>query len=489
MQEVLLRPLPKGLRKPAAGAPAAEKTGDSITLVSRLAVGLVLIGGGMQGYANSTIGAVPVALIFLAAGSLVITLTFRGKRPELRAFLLAYSVSILVGGLSQCYSLYIFADVNNFSDAVYFFNQISPHPPFRQWSELPTDTVLAVFTWQQLYRICWYLDLSFGPYVAVMFNAMLIGLSGSLTVATARELFGDDTRRLRRAEILFAACGLFILFGAVMIRDSFIVFFNVLWLFGIVRWLVRPSSRSLAGAVAVTCIALYAMLNLREELVMLFGVYLFLAALTWYCVKKLNATRIIVVCMLLAVTPVADTYVTGFLREFRDTQRAGQQNYSTLGGVESSGSSLGTRFIENQPLPVRMVLSTGTLLINPIPLWNNFKADNSEYHLLEGYHGIYLVLIIPLGLVGLLGIARLMREQGRKAIPWIFLAAYVVVNLAAVAASSKLPRHLGQFLTGMVILAALPDPRDKAERKRLRLISIGWFGGVVLVHVAWAVLR
>jgi len=489
MQEVISGVVPKVLGRPAVRAVAREQTGDSIILVRRLSFILVLIGSGLQGYANGTPAAMPVAITFLVAGYLAITLAFPGKRSELRVFMLMYAMSVLAGGLAQCYSVYVFQDTQNFSDAVYFFGQISPKPPFKQWAELPTDTVLAIFSWQQLYAVAYYLGFKFGPYVAVMFNALVIGLSGTLTVGTARALFGDDLPKLRRVEILFALCGLFILFGSVLLRDSFVVFFNALWLWGVVRYLTRPAPRSLVFAASLTVISIYAMLYLRDEMVMLFGVYIFLAVLAWYCARKLNATRIMVVLLALGVTPIADTYITGFLQDFRDTQTTGQQNYQNLGAVETGGNSLGNRLVAEQPLPIRLIMGAGTLVVNPIPLWGNFKADASEYHIIEGYHGIYLVLIIPLGIAGLIGVARQLRAQGRTAIPLLFLVAYLLVNLAAIAASSRLVRHLGQFMAALTILAALPNLSEKSERKLVRTISIGWFAGVVLIHVAWAAMR
>gem|GEM_PF-2023052 len=462
---------------------------DSLVSIRRIAIGMVLIGGGLQGYANSTIGALPVALFFLVSGYLAVGVVFPRKRPELRVFMLTYGICILVGGLAQCYSLAVFQDPQNFSDAVYFLRQVSPKPPFRQWAEMPTDTSLAIATWQQLYEVAWLLGLKFGSYIAVMFNALVIALAGSLTVGTARALFGDDERQLRRVGLFFAGCGLFILFGSIMLRDSFVVFFNALWLWAVVRWLVRPTVRSLLLAIALTSISIYAMLFLRDEIVALFGVYIFLVGLAWYCTKKLTASRIMVVVFVLALIPLAYTYVTGYVQNIRDTQAFGQQSYANLGAIESTQNSLGMRLVADQPLPIRMVVTAGTLMINPIPLWGNFNAGASEYHWIEGYHGIYLVMVLPFGIAGLFGTVSLLRKKGRQAVPLLFLAIYLLVNLAAVTGSSRLGRHLGQFLAALTIVAALPDPQDKVERRRLRMISVAWFSGVILIHVAWAILR
>jgi hypothetical protein len=134
-------------------------------------------------------------------------------------------------------------------------------------------------------------------------------------------------------------------------------------------------------------------------------------------------------------------------------------------------------------------MSAGTLLVNPIPLWSNFKANASEYHIIEGYNGFYVVLILPLIVVGIIGALSLLKTQGRKAIPLLYVVAYMLLNLVAVTASSRLERHLGQFMAAAAIVAALPNPDEKAERKRVRMISIAWFAAVALIHIAWAAMR
>jgi len=461
---------------------------SSLVVIRRVTIGLVLIGSGMQGYANSTFSALIVGLLFLACGWLIISL-FPGRRHEMRAFLLTYAIGVLGGGLAQCYSLYLFHSPENFSDAVYFLGSVSPKPPFRQLAEIPTDNLLAIWTWQQLYIVTWWFGLKFGPYTGVMFNALVMGLSGSITVAIARELFGDDSWRLRRVGTLFAFCGLFLLFGSIMLRDSFVVLVNALWLWGIVRWLVRPSGRTAVAAAIVTGVAMYAMLFLRSEVVILFGAYLFLAITCWIVSRKLNWTRVVLVVAFLGALPIAGSYLIEYVLEFRDAQASGQEHYTLLSGTEASQNSLGTRLVANQPQPIRLIMSTGTMLINPIPLWRDFSAGAQEYQLLLGYHGIYQVLVLPFGFAGIFGAFRLLRTEGRRAIPLLFLAIYLFVSLAAVAASSQTERHLGQFMAALLILAAVPDTREKSERKRTRKIVMRWLVGVIFIHVAWGLMQ
>lgn len=490
MQEVISRLYSETqLRSGRMRAKSTAAPADSLVSIRRVTIGLVLIGGGMQGYANSTIGALPVALLFLVFGCLAIGVAFPGRRPEMRAFMLTYAIYVLVGGLAQCYSLFVFHDPQNFSDAVYFLGRISPKPPFMSLADTSAHTSLAIATWQQVYEVSWWLGLKFGPYTGVLFNALVMGLAGSLTVGTARALFGDDSWRLRRVGTLFAFCGLFMLFGAVLLRDSFVVFFSALSLWGTVRWLVRPSGRTLALAAIVTSVSGCAILFLRDEEVGLFGLYAFLAVLAWYCSRKLNPARVVVVVLVLCALPIAGSYLAVYTQGFQDTRTSGQEYYTRLGATDAKQDSLGMRLVVNQPLPIRMIVGTGALLVAPIPLWVNFKVGASEYHWIKGYQGIYQVLVLPLGVAGMFVIVRLLRKKGRKALPLLFLAVYLLANLAAVVASSGEQRHLGQFMAALLILAALPDTRERSERRRLRMIATVWFSVVILVHAAWAVMK
>jgi len=403
--------------------------------------------------------------------------------------MLTYGIGVLCGGLAQCYSMALFQSQENFSDAVYFLGSVSPKPPFRQLGEIPGDNLLAIATWQQLYVATWWLGLKFGPYTAVMFNALIMALSASITVATARALFGDDAWRLRRVGTLFAFCRLFLLFEAIMLRDAFVVLVNAVWLWGIVRWLVRPSGRTSALAAIVTVGAVYAMLFLRSEVVILFGFYTLLAVFCWAASRKLNSTRVIVLVFVLSALPIASTYLREYVAEFRSAQASGQEHYALLSATEAKQNSLGMQLVVNQPLAIQIIAASGTLLVNPIPLWGNFKAGEQEYHLVLGYHGIYQVLVLPLGFAGIFAVVRLLRKDGRKALPLVFLSIYLIASLAAVAASSQTERHLGQFMAALLIVAAVPDTQQKWERKTVRRIAALWFAGVILIHVAWSAMH
>lgn len=458
---------------------------------SWLAVGLlVLMGSGMQGYTNETIDAFFVAILFLAAGFVGVGLLFRGGQAEHRAFVLTYAICVFVGGLAQCYALAVFGRSQSTIDAGNFFDMVSATPPFTTMANMPpSNAPLAVLIWQQVYRLTWWLHLDFGPYTAIMLNALVVGVTGSVTVRTAREVFGDDVWRLRRTGTLFAFCGMVVLFGAVLLRDCFTMFFNALVLWGLVRWLARSTWRNLATAIAITGVSVYAMFYLRVVTSVLFGVYWLLAFLFWLGRRQLDLTRLVGISAALLVLIIAGPFVASYVDTSLKFQSRGAENYAAMAAMESRENSLAMRLIVSQPLPVRLVLGTASFTIDPIPLWRGLHARAREYEVLKSYHGFYQVLVVPLALAGFLVAARDFRKARSMSIVLTYMAAYLLINMAVVAATSLETRHVGQFMPAFVILAAAPDTRDRRIFGIVKTVAVVWFIVVVLVHLAWAMAR
>jgi hypothetical protein len=468
-------------------------TGESLTIPGMVSIGLlVLVGAAMQGYANGTADALLVAMAFLFTGYAVMRLVFPGKQPEQRAFLLSYGICVFVGGLVQCYSLAVWHDPQSDYDAVYaFFPEISSRPPFTTFADIDPlfNSRLAILIWQQVYKLTWLLGLRFGPYTAVMFNALVMGLTASITVATTRELFGNNLWHLRRVGTLFAFCGLFILFGAVLLRDCFTTFFNALVLWGIVCWLVRPTGRNLQIALAVTGISAYAMAYLRFYSVVMFGFFWFLAFLSWCWRRPLNPTRLFIIFSVLFASIIANFYLLSYMRLSREIQSERTESYVGISADASRDDSLGMRLIVHQPMPIRLVVGSGTMMVFPMPLWAYLGSDITDYHLIKTWHGFYQVLVLPLVFAGFLAVFRLFKRDRKRAVPLLFLAVYLLLNWLSVVATSMEQRHLAQFMPAFLILAAVPDTRDRDTQKSLRRIAIAWFALVALLHVAWMLAK
>lgn len=305
---------------------------------------LVLAGGALQGYANGTADALFVALVFLLVGYVVVSLVFSRKDSELRAFLLSYAVCVLVGGLAQCYSLVVFGQVQSTTDAVNtFLPAISPCPPWTTIDELNplANYRLAVVIWQQVYKLGWIFDWDFGPYTGVLFNALIMGLTASLTVATAKELFGNDLWRLRRVGSFFAFCGLFMLFGAVLLRDCFTTFLNAVVLWSLVRWLVRPTGSKLILAIAATGIGAWGMFYLREAASVMFGFFAFLAFVFYILRERTKPVVFIVILVVMSALIIGASYIEDFVAISVEYQNRYEQLYIRISEDQSSKDSLG----------------------------------------------------------------------------------------------------------------------------------------------------
>ena len=444
----------------------------------------------MQGYANDTADSVIVGLLLCLSGAAVVRIIFHNKKAEMQAFLLSYVVCVCVGGLAQWYAFSAFGVSQSTTDAVQsFFPYISSQPPFRTIADLPLNfnSPLAVIIWQQFYKATWWLGLDFGPYIGVMANAFIVGLTGSITVRIAREFLGNDVWRLQRLGILYAFCGLFILFGSILIRDCFTTFFNVLVLWGIVRWLVKPTIKNLFFAVIMTSISIYAIIYLRFESIVLFGVYWFIALILVVWVARNGRTRAAVSMFIFGLFLIGSPYIYSYLETSQEFQNESTLSYTDFSISRAREDSLGVRLIINQPMPIRLVAGSGSMMISPLPLWNYFKTGASEYHLIKGYNGVYQVLVLPLVFCGILLVFRAIQRDKKSAAPLLFLVIYLIVNTLIVVTTSMEQRHLAQFLPSLIILAALPDTRDKVVNKSLKSIISGWFLMVILAHLAWAI--
>jgi len=183
------------------------------------------------------------------------------------------------------------------------------------------------------------------------------------------------------------------------------------------------------------------------------------------------------------------TYILGYMQNVQKTQTIGMKSYDDLTARDSLSDSLGMNFVVNQPLPIRLVMGAGALMINPIPLWSNFNIRSADYLWIKGYNGIYQVVVLPLVLVGFIAVFRLFRIDRKRRIPFLFLVMYLLMNLGAVVATSLEQRHFAPFIPAIMILAALPDTRGMKVKKELRMITMWWFTVVVLVHLAWLIIK
>jgi hypothetical protein len=125
----------------------------------------------------------------------------------------------------------------------------------------------------------------------------------------------------------------------------------------------------------------------------------------------------------------------------------------------------------------------------PIPLWFGFSFSQWDYYWLKSFAAIFLVGVTPLAALGFLRIVRPALSGARGLAPLMFLALYWPTMVAAVAATSLESRHVGQFIPALIVLAVVPDLSAPADRRDFKRLAVLWYGGVVLIHLAWLTLR
>jgi hypothetical protein len=231
------------------------------------------------------------------------------------------------------------------------------------------------------------------------------------------------------------------------------------------------------------------MLFLRDRTILLFVIYWLLAFLFWFISIRSYKGKIALAHLAIIILIVLTPYLVKYTESATKAQTLSLYSYAKLVTDTHSESSLGKRLIINQPLPIRLVLGSGAMLINPIPLWSNFNLRSLDYGWIKGYHGIYQILLLPLICAGFIEIVRIFRIDKAKSMLLIFLSVYFLISMLSVVATSMETRHLAQFMPALMIIAALPDTREKSVRKQLYKIAIQWFVLVVLVHIAWVVVK
>ena len=433
--------------------------------------------------ANATLA--PLLFIPLVYGLGLTLCRLLGKEED-RAFQLSLALCVIVTGLSQLYAQAFFGQIQTMIDAVYFYDLAITAPTYERWDDLRriVNAPLAVSVWSWLYKLNTDFGFENGPWVGVLFNSFLVGLSASMTVQTSRYIFGQDAVRLKLLGTLFAGCGIFWLFGAVHIRDGFALFLNSLLLYGFVRTLALPRIYNLFLLCTIVFFVTWSMTYIRIGHVPLIPLFCMLGLVSWTR-RHLGGARLFLLIM------VGFTLVVGLLDVIAPYYWLASKY--AIGGHDSykemAAKGLGYTTVVGQPLPVRLLAGSIYLHIFPIPLWSYFSTTLGEYHWIKGYQGFFLAAIVPFGLVGIYTAMKQAIRGGPKAPPLCFLALFTISTTLAVVATSLETRHHGQFLPAFLMLSALPDRRSPRIHSQLKLCCVMWYGAVVVIHLLWIVLK
>jgi len=418
---------------------------------------------------------------------LSIVTPFRHHVPYLgRAFALSFGACVLVAGLGQLYASAVFGVEMTTSDATLYYEMATQRGAGATLWQLArvVNAPLPVSVWGQCYRIVGALGLGQGPWIGILFNCFLVGLSGSVLTAAAHSIFGSDDQRLRLVGTLFATCGTTWLFGALHLRDAWALLLNVTLLWVSLAMLSRPSRRNILVFLGVTLALLAVVEHVRSGTKYITWP---LASIALLSLANRGRVRFVLGPLILSAFILA-LMSSSFTDLVSVALESAEDNRRAYASMASNAESLGASLIVNQPMPIRLVLGSGSLLVNPVPLWTNFTLSLGEYHWIKGYQGFFLVFLTPFVLVGLfLALREVVR--GSKIGPAAgFLVVFVALGFLSVAATSLETRHVSQFMPGVLLLAAIPSrtaPRVRALVGKTRFV---WLWTVLFLHVLWMML-
>ena len=430
--------------------------------------------------ANWTMTPLLYVVLFFTLGSILCRIF--GKYEQ-RSFGSIFALCVFAMGLSQSYAQALFGQIQTTPDAIWLYGISSGDLIHDDVSitRFYTDGSLTVHIWNILYTVNSWIGFENKPYIGILFNSLLVGLSTGLTTRTARYIYGSDTKKLELLEILLATCGMFWLFGAIHIRDSLVLFLIILMIYGFVRILSLFTLHSFLVLTSILAFVLTLLPYVRDEAIPLIIILCMMGLVVWACNRpKTRFSSLLLsgfIFFIFFSDPILQ-YITSTSEHIVRIREFYTQSILSSG----EGSGLAYAWVVDQPFVIRLVMGSLYMNIFPIPLWRYFTPLYGEYHWIKGYHGFYMVAIVPFGIVAIYNVLkRQVRGESGLSIH-IYLTLATIFGLLAVVASSLETRHYGLFLPGLLILAALPDYKSPDIRAQLRFCCIAWWGMVSSIH-------
>lgn len=433
----------------------------------------------------------PVALsaLLVAVSLLILAAPTCGGKEERDAFLRLFLVGFVMSGVAAIYAS-SFEDPTQLSlDAAHFFDLASRPATEIQLSFgdlLDQENGLAAAAWAAFYEAMAVLGFPRERYVGILLNVAAVGMTGVIAVKATRRVFGDDPDRIRRLILLMSSCGLWWLFAGIHLRDAFVLLGVTALFHSWTCFLDKPSFGMRFLGVCVTSAAGAAVLgSLRTEFVFvpiamaLTGT----ASLMAGRVKSALRVRVYALVVIGFGLSVALSVYQG--QDFLSALVRGNEGYSEISIKESATDSLGMAIIVDQPMPVRLLLGSGYMLVAPIPFWSGFQFER-VYDLFKSASALFFYFVIPLLVMGA---SRILTSSNERTPPLLFAFLLTVCVIVATAGTSLESRHLGAFLVPMFILAILSDTNLPAVRRTYRRLLVVTLSGMAIVHVAWAVLK
>lgn len=445
------------------------------------------VGATMQVALHASITPLLFALLIAAPVLLFLTARWTFASQEVSIFLRSFSVGLFAAGVASFYAIVFYDPFQIASDAWSFYELSSQAGPARSLQDLRTITegAGAVRLWSWFYDLADLLGFRREQYIGITMNVLMVGLASVICARSMKAIYGEDEYRFRRLLLFITISGNLWLFAGVHLRDSVIFLTIVLLAHFWIRYLAQLDSRKLFPAVAATGIMMPTLQILRAEffyIPLLIGA----AALLSLNFSKGRGDRRFI--MLLSIGFGAILMLVALLafgEEIQTMLLTGQDQYSTASLEQSRSGSLGTALIVNQPIYIRLLLGVPYLFYFPIPVWNGL-TDESALQLFKSINAFSFYFISAFVFVS---VARISMSRQLRSPAFVFIAITPFALTAVVALTSLETRHLAAFMSFFFLLGLLPDTREQAQARLVRLALLVVIAGTSMVHGAWLALR
>lgn len=423
-----------------------------------------------------------VTSIFFLVGVLVIYITGLNGRCELDVYFLSFAMNLFWAGVASIYRIYLKDPQQLTSDSNDFYklsSNLSPELTLDQLHSI-TDGGLAVYIWRGIYRFFYNMNFKLDAYIGISLNICLVALTGVVAMKIVKAIYGQDRYRLNRMTYLYSFCGIFWLYAAVHLRDSMILFSITVLIYFWIKLLVQRKIVYAILVFAVSVIWILSYKHLRAEFQYIPITIAAAGVLAWGLSARNAASRALIVTALMTFSALLFVNYN-YISEFQEEVKFGK-----TWGSKNSTTSLGERYVVNTPLPIRAIVGSYYLHVDPIPFWGGIQLSTA-YHLFKSLNVLYLIVVIPMGIVG--GIKAITLIGSRKSAPVMF-AMIVYLGFSIVVATTSLEtRHLGVFFVAFLILAISPDFKNRSDKISLNNWRLAWISVIALVHVTWVVLK
>lgn len=461
-----------------------------------VATSLLIIAGLI--YAMHGSGWLPVVLLpVIGAGGASLVRLLTRSRLEASGFLVLIACHSLFAAIFNVINLQGFGKLfeegdsqgyYDFAVGVYGPVQLNPLGIVYNGRRLQ-DSTLSVVIYQKVLDFTRFLGAPDAAWQLLMTNAALLALALVFVLRSARICFPNSARAIVAAGAVFATSPLLLLYAVEPLRDSFGVAMTACLLYTAVRLAARPSWMRTIVFATTAGLFFYLITFLRLQFLFIAPMVALIVLVTaaFYGRRTPGRTLLLAgglaafVAILIGVLPNLIDTIT-LIQYYSET-------YSNQAVEHGEGQGLGYLLVVSLPLPLRVLVGSITMHINPIPLWAYLDLAGMPARLLYSLNGIWAVLLVPPAVTGI----SLLFSKARAAAldkPALMIAALGYVGtLLAVSMTSMEIRHLSAFYPAFCLIAAAPFAVGRAVWPRLRSTSQAWLGAVVLIHMAWAILK